>query len=163
MLRGSREGNGIRFRGAAILLSPLLRLFDQLRHRRRRRTWAAPHALGRRAEDMAHRFLRARGYTVVARNYRPQSGTGEIDLVAWDGPTLVFVEVKSRSSEEYGSPERAVDFEKRQKLIRAARSYARKANADWERVRFDLVTVVFATKPRVEIIRDAFHPRVILS
>ena len=60
---------------------------------------------GRMGEDLAHRFLRARGCTVVARNYRPLSGSGEIDLVVWDGGKLVFVEVKTRSSAEFGPPE----------------------------------------------------------
>ena len=66
-------------------------------------------ARGQLGEDLAHRFLRRHGCTVVARNYRPRHGGGEIDLVAWDGGTLAIVEVKTRASDEFGAPERAVD------------------------------------------------------
>ena len=69
---------------------------------------------------------------MVARNYRTRSGSGEIDLVVWDGGRLVFVEVKTRSSAEFGPPESAVDAEKRERLRTAARDYARRAEIDWE-------------------------------
>ena len=87
------------------------------------------------------------GCTVVARNYRPPSGSGEIDLVAWHGGTLVFVEVKTRASAEFGAPERAVDAEKRGRLARAARDYARRAGVEWGRTRFDIVSIVLG-EPR---------------
>ena len=64
---------------------------------------------------------------MVARNYRTKSGHGEIDLVAWQSGTLVFVEVKTRSTADFGEPDRAVDVEKRENLRRAARDYARRA------------------------------------
>ena len=130
-------------------------LSDWLRHVRRRRLWTADQALGRRGEDLAHRFLRRQGFTVVARNYRLASGDAEADLIAWDGDALVFVEVKSRKSDDYGPPERAVGEEKRLHLLRVARAYARKTNTPWERVRFDLVTVVFAEPPQIKLIRNA--------
>ena len=60
--------------------------------------------------------------------------------MAWDGPTLVFVEVKSRATEEFGAPDRAVDREKEKRLLRAARSYAHRAGVEMERARFDIVT-----------------------
>ena len=97
--------------------------------RMRRRRYAENH--GRIGEDLAHRFLRARGCTVVARNYRTLSGSGEIDLVVWDGGKLAFVEVKTRSSDEFGPPESAVDAEKRERVERAARDYARRAEIPW--------------------------------
>src|ERR1039458_184103 len=78
--------------------------------RLRRRRYAEDH--GRIGEDMAHRYLRAHGCTVVARNYRTPSGDGELDLVVWDGATLAFVEVKARTGEGFGPPEGAVDAEK---------------------------------------------------
>jgi putative endonuclease len=113
---------------------------------------------GRMGEDVAHRYLRDHGCTVVARNYRMRSGAGEIDLVVWHGKKLVFVEVKTRSSAEFGGPERAVDPEKQEKLIRAGRDYARRAGVEWEAARFDIVSVVME-RPRVRIewIRDAFR------
>jgi putative endonuclease len=111
---------------------------------------------GRLGEDLAHRYLRSRGCTVVARNYRTMSGTGEIDLVAWQGETLAFVEVKTRASNEFGEPDSAVDSEKEGRLRRAARDYARRAGVAWEKVRFDLVNVTLTRPVRVEWLRDAF-------
>jgi putative endonuclease len=94
---------------------------------------------------------------VVARNYRPAGGHGEIDLVVRDGSTLVFVEVKTRAGSEHGAPESAVDREKREALIAAARSYARRVGADLGQARFDIVSVQLLPKTRVEWIRDAFR------
>ena len=140
-------------------MSWLYKLADAARDRGRRRFWTADQATGRRAEDLAHRFLRRRGMVIVARNYRPPSGAGEIDLIGWDGDRLAFVEVKSRASGDFGERERAVDDEKRRILERSARDYARRAGVDWERVRFDIVSVVFSDPVRLEFFADAFEPR----
>lgn len=113
-------------------------------------------ALGRRGEDLAHRFLQGAGMAVVARNYRMASGAGEVDLIGWERDTLVFVEVKSRQTADYGAPERAIGEEKERSLVRAAREYARHAGVPWERVRFDVVTVVFSSPPVIAHWRDAF-------
>jgi putative endonuclease len=136
-------------------------LFDWLRDVARRRRWHPEMALGRRGEDLAHRFLRRQGYTIVARNYRLGAGEGEADLIAWEGDILVIVEVKTRSGEEYGPPERAMGEDKRSHLRRVARAYARKTDTPTERVRFDLVTVVIADQPRLhppllQLMRNAF-------
>jgi putative endonuclease len=64
--------------------------------------------------------------------------------------------VKTRASEEYGTPDRAVDAEKQERLQRAARDYARRACVGWEKTRFDIVSVVLERPPRIEWIRDAF-------
>ena len=120
----------------------------------RRRAMAGDH--GRVGEDLAHRYLRRQGCTIVARNYRTRSGSGEIDLVAWQGGTLVFVEVKTRDSQEFGAPDRAVDADKERHLRTAARDYARRAGVEWERTRFDVVSVVLNPR-RIEWIRDAFR------
>jgi len=133
------------------MLGLLYRAADALR----RRSYANDH--GRMGEDLAHRFLRHHGCTVVARNYRTRSGSGEIDLVAWHGETLVFVEVKTRISEEFGSPDRAVDEEKQDKLRRAAHDYARRANVDWDRTRFDIVSIVLDNPVQVGWTREAFR------
>src|SRR5512135_3281783 len=101
------------------MLQHLLRLADLARHRARLKLWSPDQASGRRGEDLAHRFLRERGFQVIARNYRPRGGGGEIDLVCRDGATLVFVEVKSRRTAEYGEPDRAIDDAKRMALIRS--------------------------------------------
>lgn len=133
-----------------------LRVFDWLRHRARLRRWDHDRAWGRRGEDVAHRYLRARGYTIVARNYRTRSGSGEVDLIGWDGKTLAFIEVKARRTEEFGSPDRAVNPEKQRRLLIAARDYARHAGVEWEKTRFDIVSVVWRKPEGVTLIRDAF-------
>jgi len=132
--------------------------FDWLRHRARGRLWNADQALGRRGEDLAHRLLRKNGYVVVARNYRLAAGDAEADVIAWDGQTLAFVEVKSRRNEDFGPPERAIDSRKRTHLTRVAREYTRKSGTPWEKIRFDLVTVVFSGEPRLELYKDAWQP-----
>ena len=132
-------------------------LLDRLRDAgRRRQGWVADKALGRRGEDLAHRFLRRQGFVIVARNYRLAAGDAEADLIAWEDQYLVFVEVKSRESEEYGPPERAIGEEKQRHLLRVAREYARKTDTSWDRVRFDVVTVVFTDPPRIKLFRSAF-------
>lgn len=138
------------------MLSWFLETSDWLRHRGRARHWTAEQASGRRAEDLAHRYLQRAGMKIVARNYRARSGTAELDLVAWDGDTLVFVEVKSRANEAYGAPDRAVGAEKRRHVFRAAIEYARRTGASLESARFDIVNVVFSEPPRITHIADAF-------
>lgn len=133
----------------------LRRIADALRHRGRLRRWNADAALGRRGEDLAHRYLQGLGYRVVARNWRGRSG--EVDIIAFDRERLVFVEVKSRSSAEFGSPERAIGEEKRQALARAAREYTRRSGIAPERLRFDVVTVLLAARPQIEHYPDTFH------
>ena len=126
---------------------------DWIRHRKRLRCWNPDLALGRRGEDLAHRFLRRQGYTIVARNYRLASGEAEADLIAWEGSTLVIVEVKTRRNDEFGPPDRAVGPDKLAHLRRVARAYARKTDTPWENVRLDLVTVVLDTPTRLELLR----------
>ena len=128
----------------------LYRAADAVRRR------ALPRDHGRVGEDLAHRYLRRHGCTVVARNYRTPSGSGEIDLVVWHGGTLAFVEVKTRSRTDYGDPESAVDQEKQVRLQRAGRDYARRAGVDWYRTRFDIVSVFLGKPVKMEWIRDAF-------
>ncbi len=142
-----------------MLLSPfrlLLLLSDRLRHQRRKRIWHADLASGRRGEDIAHRYLRRRGYTIIARNYRARSGVSELDIIAREGETVAIVEVKTRSRGDHGPPERAIGSEKRRKLFRGAREYVRRCGADWSHVRFDIITVVLTDPPAIEHYRDVF-------
>src|SRR5690242_15265332 len=97
---------------------------DWLRHLRLRDS-------GRRGEDLAHRFLRREGFTIVARNYRLAAGDAEADIIAWEQDTLAFVEVKSRETEDFGPPERAIGEEKQRHIVRVAREYARKTDTPW--------------------------------
>ena len=132
----------------------LFRIADFIRGKLRR-------DVGRWGEDVAHRYLRRRKYVVVARNYRPSSGApGEIDLVARDGGKLVFVEVKTRASDEVSFPERSVDEAKQRHLVRTARDYARRANVCWGDVRFDVIAITGLRNPAIEHLQDAFGERV---
>jgi|SRR5579862_3153247 len=134
----------------------LYRLADRLRHRARRKRGSADLTAGRFGEDLAHRFLQQHGFTIVARNYRPLAGSGEIDLIGWEKDYLAFIEVKTRATDEFGTPDRAVDAEKQKYMGRAARDYARRAGVDWGMVRFDIVSVLLTHPPSIGLLRDAF-------
>ena len=117
----------------------------------------AGQALGRLAEDLARRHLEDQGFEVVAANQR--TAGGELDLVAWEGPVLVFVEVKGRALSYPGAPEEAVDRRKRQRLAGAAQAYL--AGLPWPEplCRFDVVAVEFDRgRPFLRHLRDAFRP-----
>jgi putative endonuclease len=135
------------------MLNLLYRAADAVR----RRMYSANH--GRIGEDLAHRYLRGHGCTVVARNYRPPYGGVEVDLIAWHGGTLAFVEVKTRSSADFGAPESAVDPDKQRFVERAARDYARRAGVDWEKTRFDIVSVLLRNPPQIEWLRGGWAKR----
>lgn len=135
----------------------LFHLTDGLRHRARLKRCDAAQAWGRRGEDLAHRYLEQQGLRVVARNFELPSIKGELDLVARDGDTFVFVEVKTRASTDFGQPEDAVDQDKRSHLIRVARAYLRGAGATWQQSRFDIISVTSGDSPSIHHIRDAFR------
>jgi putative endonuclease len=133
----------------------LLSLFDSLRYAALRGRRRSAHALGRRGEDLAHRYLQKKRYRILARNWTgPQ--LAEVDIVAQQDGQTVFVEVKSRAGEEYGSPERAMNDLKIVAQRRAARAWARRAGIEATGIRFDLVTVVFTKPPRIEHFPDAW-------
>jgi putative endonuclease len=111
--------------------------------------------LGRRGERAAEKYLRRNGYRIVARNFR--AAGAEIDLVAMDGATLVFVEVKTRRSRAAGAPEEAVDERKQKQMRRAAEVFARRYRADDVEMRFDIVAVDASGKRlEIELLRNAF-------
>lgn len=99
-------------------------------------------ALGRRAEDLAHRYLEAEGLTVVDRNLVLPDLGAEIDLIALEGDTVVFVEVKSRRNAQTADPLRAIDRGKQRRIARAARLFLGRWRIPPEKARFDVVTVV---------------------
>jgi putative endonuclease len=137
------------------LLSWLLSFIDSLRHAALRGRSRSERALGRRGEDLAHRYLQRQGFRILARNWTGPR-LAEVDIVAeYDGRT-VFVEVKSRAGVEFGSPERAMDDLKVVAQRRAAQAWARRAGIEASGIRFDLVTVVFTDPPRIEHFPDAW-------
>src|SRR5258708_3807447 len=109
--------------------------------------------MGRRGEDLAHRYLRRRGYIIVARNYRLAAGDAEADLIARQGEEVVIVEVKTRATAEYGPPDRAIGPDKQRHLRRVAREYARKTGTPLENVRIDVVGIVLTKPPLIELDR----------
>ncbi len=112
-------------------------------------------ALGRRGERIAERHLRRHGYRILERNFR---GAGaEIDLVAMDGDTLVFVEVKTRRTAETGMPQEAVNSHKQRHLRRAGEVYAQRHRAHDRPIRFDVVAILEDGSGRhLELLKDAF-------
>lgn len=114
----------------------------------------ARQALGRAAEALAAEHLRACGYAIEAVNAR--FPVGEIDIVARDGSTLCFVEVRSVSSRHWGGALASITEAKRRRLVRAARRYLARRGAA-EETRFDVVTVEWTgPAPAVELVRSAF-------
>ena len=113
--------------------------------------------LGRRGEDAAARYLRRLGYTIVARGHRDH--IGELDLVAVDGRTLVFIEVKTRTTHDAGHPADAVDEAKQQRLTRLALSYMKRHDLLECPARFDVVAVTWPDRgrPTIEHIKNAFE------
>jgi len=108
---------------------------------------------GKRGEAMAADFLRNQGYMIVTTNWRDKYC--EIDIIAKDGDTLVFVEVKARTSTLFGEPDTFVDLRKQQLLIRAADAYLYVSGHEGE-IRFDIVSVYLGQKNHIEVIKDAF-------
>lgn len=136
----------------------LLARIDALRHAALRGHQPATQWLGRCGEDLAHRYLQGKGYRILARNWTGPN-LAEADIVASDHGRTVFVEVKSRASDDASSPERAVDELKILAQRRAARAWARRAGIEAHEIRFDLITVVFSDPPRIEHLPDAWSFR----
>jgi len=113
---------------------------------------------GVRGEKLACRFLRNHGYKILYRNFRDPTG-GEIDIVCRDGDTLVFVEVKTRGSEEFGRPVEAVDRQKQLRVSKGGLAWLRMLDNPDIVFRFDVVEVLLPNEgdPRLELIQDAFE------
>jgi putative endonuclease len=117
--------------------------------------WRKRIPLGLRGEQIARRYLRRRGYLILAQNYRVAGA--ELDLVTLDREELVFVEVKTRSSDGLGLPQEAVDETKQAHIRRAAASYVAARHARKIKVRFDVVAITGTGRRRkLELIKDAF-------
>jgi putative endonuclease len=112
---------------------------------------------GASGEKLACRHLRRRGYKILYRNFRGRTG-GEIDIVCRDGDTLVFVEVKTRSREDFGRPFEAVRRDQQRRISRGALAWLRMLDNPDILFRFDVVEVLMREheEPRVELIQNAF-------
>jgi putative endonuclease len=125
---------------------------------RLRIAWRRRQSLGRRGERAAERYLRRLGYKIVAR--RERGRLGEIDLVAVDGRTIVFIEVKTRRSHDAGHPAEAVGLEKQRRLTRLALAYLKRHDLLEYSARFDVMAITWpngARRPVIEHIRNAFE------
>jgi len=113
--------------------------------------------VGRTGEDAAVQYLLQRGYCILERNYRCRFG--EIDLVARDGDTLTFIEVKTRRSRTFGPAAAAVTHTKQRHLIKASQMYMVQHGKRDDLCRFDVVTIdMDGQESRIELIKDAFQP-----
>ena len=111
--------------------------------------------LGKTGEDLACRELERRGYAIIARRHRCRGG--ELDIIARDGPTLVFVEVKARDSREFGDAAEAVTWRKRQRIVRLASEYVMRHHLSDAPCRFDVVSIQFDDqRPIIEVYENAF-------
>lgn len=110
------------------------------------------HIKGQKGEDIAAQYLKKNGYTILQRNYRCHYG--EIDIVAKHKTFVVFVEVKSRSSDNFGAPREAVDAFKQKTIVMCATSWLLEHKLTGTAVRFDVVEV---TPQSVNLIEDAFR------
>jgi putative endonuclease len=112
---------------------------------------------GRSGEEAAYFYLREKGYVIIARNYRSPRSRSELDMVGWDGDTLCFIEVKTRTTRNIMPAEAAVDAEKQRDLSRVAREFLRKIK-DGPPFRFDIVSVYIegGNGPDIVLFKDAF-------
>jgi putative endonuclease len=113
---------------------------------------------GNESELLAAEFLENQGYTIIEKNYR--NAIGEIDLIAKDGETLVFAEVKARSSARYGNPKEALTYSKQKKISKTAMFYLKMTKQTRIKARFDVVAIhpsVADDVPRIELVKNAFN------
>lgn len=105
---------------------------------------------------MAARYLKKQGYKIIERNYRTRSG--EIDIIAREGETLVFVEVKARASDRFGSAKAAVTPRKQRQVAKVALGYLKMTDQSHVKARFDVVTVTRREdRHEIHLIRNAFE------
>ncbi len=105
-------------------------------------------------EDIAKNYLLDNGYKILERNFRVKSG--EIDIIAQLNQIIVFIEVKSRSSNRYGLPYEAVDYRKQQKIIKAAQNYINFKRLTNYQYRFDIIEVYLNINKKINHIQNAF-------
>jgi putative endonuclease len=113
---------------------------------------------GRRGERAAFFYLRRRGFVVTARGWRSGRARGDLDLVAWEGDTICFIEVKTRTTRAVATAEASVDEHKQKTLLRLARHYLRQLPDEDVPVRFDILSIYFepGKAAEFELFRGAF-------
>jgi putative endonuclease len=118
---------------------------------------ATAHATGRTGENIAYRHLIRDGFDILERNWR--LGKAEIDIIAKDEDALVFVEVKTRSTDAFGAPESFLSPRQAQLIAAAAAAYMEQIGHDWE-LRFDVISIILDEDGsyRLQHLRDAFFP-----
>jgi putative endonuclease len=109
---------------------------------------------GALGEETAYRYLIDKGYRIIARNFR--KSCGEIDLIALNGKTLIFVEVKKRASRAFGGPISAVTVSKQHKIALTAQYFIKENTPKFDSIRFDVVCLL---PGEIEHIENAFIPR----
>jgi putative endonuclease len=110
---------------------------------------------GEKSENLAAWYLKQNGYKIIEQNYRNRMG--EIDIIAQDRKTIVFVEVKSRRSVRYGSPKFAVTPKKQRTISRVALYYLKTTKQIDAKARFDVVAIISnRDEPQIEIVKNAF-------
>ena len=116
----------------------------------------ARQTLGRKSETLAAKHLKKKGYKIVTKNYRTK--LGEIDIIARDSGTLVFVEVKARQTAQYGPPKAAVTYHKQRKISMVALAYLKATQQMQTAARFDVVSIDYSKdQPIIEVIKNAFE------
>ncbi len=111
---------------------------------------------GEKGETLAAWYLKQNGYKIIEQNYRNQMG--EIDIIAKEKKTIVFVEVKTRRSIRYGSPKWAVTPKKQRKISMVALYYLKTTKQSNAKARFDVVAIISnRDEPRIEIVKNAFE------
>ena len=123
--------------------------------------------VGRIGESLAARFLLKNGFRLILSNFKVPIGrnlrgaavTGEIDLIAFDADVLCFIEVKTRSSDEYAAPIAAVDLRKQRQITRTARVYRRTFRLEQMKFRYDVISIVLKKddKPKIEIFKNFWN------
>jgi putative endonuclease len=116
-----------------------------------------PHARARgaAAEELAVTYLRDAGYSVIARNH--SCPEGEVDVIAYDGDVLCFVEVRSLATVEQGDPLETIGPAKIRRIVKAAQHFLGTLAGPWPRMRFDAVGITLGEPPAIRLVRDAFE------
>ncbi len=112
--------------------------------------------LGKRGEGATADFLKENGYKILKANYKTK--LGEVDIIAYDKDTLCFIEVKTRDSLRFGSPQEAVSHFKQRQISKVALQFLKRNNLLNKKARFDVVSVIYTEdKPAFDLIKNAFE------